>query len=416
MDDNQPAPERPATGIPTSHSDDTKREKRLSCRPMPPRRRHGIRWIAAIAIIGVIILFVCLRQTGSPKQNASDKPIPAAAVVSVVREDLTRQVEIPAEFRPYVEVELHAKATGYMQSISVDFGDRVKSGQLLAVLEVPELKAEVDASIAGEKRAEADYTNAHLIYQRLVGVNKEHPNLVAQQDIDTAEAKDVAGEAAVAAAKADVEKYQTLFDYTRITAPFDGVITGRYADPGALIQAGTETDQSKALLRISDNYVLRLDFPVSVEYVRYIHDGDLVRVRVDSLGGKTYTGRITRFTHKVNEDTRTMMTEIEVPNPALELTPGMYAAVVLNVEQRPSALAVPIEAVSSGDKPAVYLVNSKNEIEERPVMLGLETATRYEILDGLKEGDKVVIGIRSEFHPGEKVNPKPVQTAAVAKS
>jgi RND family efflux transporter MFP subunit len=383
--------------------------------PEPARRRRGLAWGVAITITGLLVLCLCLLRRGSGLALTS-QPLRAAAVVTVERADLAREVEIPAEFRPYVEVELHAKVTGYMQNEYVDFGDRVKSNQLLAVLEVPELKAELDSAIATEKRAEADYTNANLIYKRLLSVNQEHPHLVAQQDVDTAEAKNDIAAAAVSAAQADVEKYQTFFGYTRITAPFDGVITGRYADPGALIQAGTASVQSKALLRISDNYLLRLDFPVSVEYVRYMEEGSPVEVRVDSLGGKKYSGRITRFTHEVNEDTRTMITEIEVPNPNLELTPGMYAAVLLKVQQRPSALALPIEAVSSGEKPTVYLVNGNNEIEERPVTLGLETATRYEILEGLKEGDRVVIGIRSEFHPGEKVEPKPVATVAMAKS
>ena len=180
--------------------------------------------------------------------------------------------------------------------------------------------------MATEQKAEADHTDAHLIYTRLSAVNQKHPNLVAQQDLDTAEAKDRATAAAIAAAKADVEKYQTLVGYTQITAPFDGVITRRYADPGALIQAGTASDtQSMPLVRVSDNYRLRLDFPVSVDYVKDIHLGDTVEVRVESLGGKTFTGTISRFTDEVAEETRTMITEIEVPNPDLEIVPGMYA-------------------------------------------------------------------------------------------
>jgi RND family efflux transporter MFP subunit len=384
--------------------------------PAPPKPRRTIWWIAVATVAGIVILCVCLSRRNSGVAGAIAAPLPTAAVVTVGREDLAQEVEIPAEFRPYVEVELHAKVSGYLQTINVDFGDKVKAGQLLATPEVPELKDELDAAVAAEQRTEADYTNAHLIYARLLGVNQEHPNLVAQQDIDTAQAKDGVALAAVAAAKADVGKYQTLFGYTRITAPFDGVVTARYADPGALVQAGISSGQAKPVVRVSDNYHLRLDFPVSVEYVKYMKDGSMVEARVDSLGGKKYSGVITRFTHEVNDDTRTMTTEIEVPNPSLELTPGMYAAVVLKVRQRPSALAVPIEAVSSGAKPTVFLVNGNNEIEERPVTLGLETATRYEILDGLKEGDKVVIGIRSEFHPGQKVDPKPVEQPSVAKS
>lgn len=374
-------------------------------------RSNRVRW-AVVALAGIAVL--CVWMLGRGAKLAAAKPAARSVSVAVVdREDLFRQVEIPAEFRPYVEADLHAKVSGYLQTINVDFGDIVKSGQLLAVLEVPELKAELDAAVAAVRQAQADYTNAHLIYQRLVAVNEEHPNLVAQQDIDTAKARDNATAAAVTSAKADVEKYQTLYSYTQITAPFDGVITWRYVDPGALIQAGTASGMAKPVLRLSDNYHLRLDFPVSVEYVKYIRDGSTVQARVDSLGGKMYAGVITRFTRKVEDDTRTMTTESEFQNPNLEITPGMYAAVVLQMQGRSSALAVPIEAVSSGPKPTVYLVNANNEIEEREVKLGIETPTRYEVLAGLKEGDRVLIGNRSEFHPGQKVEPMPAQSPAI---
>src|SRR5208283_2177990 len=173
---------------------------------------------------------------------ASISVVPTVAVAKVCREDLYKKITIPAEFRPYEDVELHAKVSGYVDQMNVDFGDKVKAGQLLATLEVPELQDELHNAIATEQKAEADYTNANLIYMRLTAVNRDHPNLVAQQDLDTAEANDHTTAAAIAAAKADREKYQTLVAYTKITAPFDGVITHRYADPGSLIQAGTASD------------------------------------------------------------------------------------------------------------------------------------------------------------------------------
>jgi RND family efflux transporter MFP subunit len=309
-----------------------------------------------------------------------------------------------------VEATLHAKVSGYVSKMSVDFGDKVKAGQLLATLEVPELQDELDNAQATEQKAEADYTNAHLIYTRLLSVNKDHPNLVAQQDLDTAEANALTTAAAIAAAKAEVEKYQTLLAYTKITAPFDGVITRRYADPGALIQAGTSSDtQSLPLVRVSDNYRLRLDFPVTVDYVKDVQLGDSVEVRVDSLNGKTFTGTISRFTRDVDDNTRTMTTEIEVPNPNLELMPGMYATVVLKVEKRPQALTVPTEAVVSDKTPVIYVVNHDNQIEERAVQLGLETPDKYEILSGLHEGELVVISNHAGFQAGQKVVPKFVQ-------
>jgi RND family efflux transporter MFP subunit len=333
--------------------------------------------------------------------------VPVVPVAKVDREDLYTEVSIPAEFRPYVEVELHAKVSGYVQEMNVDIGDRVKAEEVLAKLEVPELQYDLDRAQAALKRAKADYQNAHLVYTRLQAVNKDHPNLVAQQELDTAEAKDHTAAAAIDAAKAEVEKDQTLLDYTRITAPFNGVITQRYADPGALIQAGTASQtQSLPLVRVSDNYQLRLDFPVPLQYVKDIRTGDPVEVRVESLGGKSFPGKISRCTYKVNEETRTMNTEIEVPNPNLELVPGMYAKVVLKVQKRPQALAIPIEAVSSDKNPTVYVINSEDKMEERPVTLGLETPTRYEVKSGLKEGDVILVGRRAEIKPGEKVEPK----------
>jgi RND family efflux transporter MFP subunit len=371
-----------------------------------PRLKLG--WKSATCATAVLAaLFLAHFWKGKASAKADSAPAPSVAVARVGREDLFKQVTIPAEFRPYVEVELHAKVSGYVDKMNVDFGDKVKAGQLLATLEVPELHDQLHNAIATEQKAEADYTNAHLVFTRLVSVNKDHPNLVAQQDLDTAEAKDGMAAAAIAAAKADVEKFQTLVKYTQITAPFDGVVTHRYADPGALIQAGTASDtQSMPLVRVSDNYHLRMDFYVDVDNVKDIHPGDPVEVRVDSLGGRTFTGRISRCTYRVEEDTRKMATEIEVANPKLELVPGMYATVVLKVEQRPQALAIPHEAVGGEKEPTVYVINDSNEIESRSVTIGLETPDKYEVVSGLKEGDIVMIGNRSLVHPGERVEPK----------
>jgi RND family efflux transporter MFP subunit len=360
---------------------------------------------ALAALVLVLAVWKSVRSEAKPMSRAEDAF--AVPVARVAREDLVNEVTIPAEFRPYAEVDLHAKVSGYVREIKVDFGDHVKAGQLLATLEVPELEDDLQNAIAARQRAEADYTNAHLIFDRLSAVNQQHPNLVALQDLDTASAKDLTAAAAIAAAKAEVEKYKTMIEYTKITAPFDGVITRRYADPGALIQAGTASDtQSLPLVRVSDNYRLRLDFPVSVAYVKDIRVGDQVEVRVDSLGGRTFSGSITRTMSKVSEETRTMVTEIEVPNPKLELVPGMYAAVELKAERRPRVLSVPVESVASGQRPSVYVVNDRGEIEERSVTLGLETATRYEVLDGLREGERVLIGSRSLVKPGQKVQAK----------
>ena len=328
------------------------------------------------------------------------------AVCPVARRTLFNQFPVVAEFRPYQEVELHAKVSGYICSIPFDFGDLVKSNQVLATLEVPELQDQLRNAIAVEQKAEADYRATHTNYMRLLTVGTQHPDLVAQQDLDTAQGKDGMAEAAVAAAKADVARYLTLSSYTNVVAPFDGVITHRYVDKGTLIQMGTSSDtQALPVFRVSENYLLRLDFWVSVEYVKDIRLGDTVEVRVESLGMKTFKGTIKRFSDRVDLATREMRTEIEVPNPTLEIVPGMYADVMLKVHERQNTLSIPTQAVS-GEKPTVYVVNANREIEERAVTLGLETPNRREVLSGLHEGDLVMLGSRAQVQPGQKVTPK----------
>jgi RND family efflux transporter MFP subunit len=370
----------------------------------PFRSKSGlVATLAMLLLVGLGILWA-VHHAPAPPASTADAAGVTAGVTKVTREDLFKEVTIAAEFRPYVEVALPAKVTGYVGKMNVDFGDKVKAGQLLATIEVPELAAELDNARAAEQKAQADYTNANLIYTRLNSVNRDHPNLVAQQDLDTAQAGDLTATAAIAAAKANVEKYQAMVGYTQITAPFDGVITHRYADPGTLIDA-----QGKPLVRVSDNYLLRLDFPVTVDYVQDVKLGDSVEVRVESAKGRTFTGTISRFSHEVDDTTRTMITEIEVTNQDLALVPGMYATVVLKVEKRPAALAVPTEAVAGEKTPLVYVVNGDHQIEERPVKLGLETADKYEILSGLSDGDLVVVGNHSGLRSGQKVEPKLIQ-------
>lgn len=383
---------------------------KLKLQPFPLRFQPRTRMISAAALAVTLGVLWAARHSDAEPAAVVDAASPTAGVAKVTREDLFKQVTLSAEFRPYEEVELHAKVSGYVKDITVDIGDKVKAGQLLAELEVPELKDQLDSALASAQKAEADYTNASLIYNRLKSVNEAHPNLVAEQELDTAEANAHTTAAAVAAAHAGVEKYQTLIAYTKITAPFDGVVTRRSADPGELIQAGTSSDtQARPLVRVSNNYRLRLDFPVTVDYVKDVHVGDTVTVRVDSLNNKTLTGTISRFSGIVDDNTRTMITEIEVPNPDLALMPGMYAAVALNVEKRAHVLAVPTEAISGEKSPVVFVVNANHQIEERPVKLGLETPQKYEVVSGLQEGDLVVIGNHSTFQRGEKVEPKLIQ-------
>jgi RND family efflux transporter MFP subunit len=343
-----------------------------------------------------------------------------------------------AEFIPYQEVDVHAKVAGYLKKIYVDVGDRVKQGQLLGVLEVPELNADVDQATAAESRskleigraeselkaAEASHEDAHITYTRLAELPKIKPNMIAQQEIDQALARDHEAEAKVAAAQAAVavakeklqeakaseDRVKTLLSYTRIEAPFSGIVTKRNADTGAMIPAGTNTStQAMPVVRISEDDTLRLVLPVPESIVPLIHIGAAVDVNVQSLH-RAFKGTVWRFSGKVDTATRTMETEIEVKNPQLVLKPGMYATANLTLDSAPNALAVPIEAVSVADnKASVMLVKPDNTIEERTVTTGMETASLVEVQSGLSADDMVIVGSRSQLTAGQKVEPKLVE-------
>lgn len=383
-----------------------------------PERFHQLGVFALLVALG-LALPGCTRTSANANAPVPETNATAVAVAPVVREDLWLPVTIPAEFHPFAEVTLHAKVAGYLDQLNVDIGDRVKAGQLLATLEVPELKPELDRATAALDHAGADATNALRAYTRLAAVNRRQSNLVAQQDLDTAEARSLTTAAALNGARAEVERLRTLAAYTRLTAPFDGVITARFADPGTLIQGASGSDtQSRPVVRVSDNFRLRLDFPVPAAYVRDVHVGDPVEVQVQSLGGKLFSGRIARCAGRIESETRTMQAEAEVANPSLEITPGMYARVELKVQRRPDVLALPIEAAIRADRPdqaAVLLVNAAHVIEQRQVTLGLETPSRYEVLAGLHEGDLVVVGNRARVHPGQPVTPRTAPASKPAK-
>jgi len=394
-----------------------------------------------LRIVAPIVLtaFAGCSASHAASERADAASPPAVAVARVTRGDIAQSITIAAEFRPFQEIEVHAKVAGYLKSIAVDVGDRVKAGQLLAVLEIPELQEEIkqDAATVSRaneevnraqadlRRAESAHEVAHLSSTRLAGVMKARPNLVAQQDVDEAAGRDRVSEAQVSTAqaalasareqlevaKAAQAKTQTLFDYARITAPFSGVITHRYADTGAMIQAGTSSQtQAMPIVRLSQNDRLRLVIPVPESAVSHIHVGNDVAVGVQSLH-KAVAGKIARFSDRLDTDTRTMHVEVDVPNPKLELVPGMYADATVVLDAAKDALVAPVQAIDRTENGARVLVvsgdgRSPGKIEQRTVSLGLESDDRIEVTRGVNAGDLVVVGSRAQLKPGATVAPK----------
>jgi len=396
------------------------------------------------------LVFVALATTAAGSSCSSTQAAavrmadpPSVAVVKAVTGNLAQTLAVAAEFRPFQEIDIHAKVAGYLKSISVDVGDRVRVGERLAVLEVPELQDELRQDAAGVKRAEEDVNRAqadleransahevaHVGATRLSGVLKVRPNLVAQQDIDEAMGRDRVAEAQVATAKAALaaaqqglevskasqQKTQTLWGYTEITAPFAGVITQRYADPGAMIQAGTSSQtQTMPVVRLSQNNRLRLVIPVPESTVALIHVGTPVDLNVQALH-KTFAGKVARFSERLDSDTRTMRVEVDVENPALELVPGMYATASIVLDSASDAVIVPVEALDHSEiKPQVFVIDSNQKVEVRAVTTGLETSDRVQIKNGISSGDLVVTGNRAQLKPGLVVTPRVMEAASTS--
>ena len=389
-----------------------------------PRRLR----LVLVVVLGGLVLAVtgALYSQHSPTKaaqatgNAAAEGVPLVAVVSVTRADLSDTLSLAAEFRPFQEVDLYARVPGYVRQMKVDVGAQVKAGQVLAVLEIPELEDDLRrASAAVERanqevaRARAGYDDAHLTYQRFSEVLKEQPNLVAQQEIDQARAKDEtfkaahdAAQSAVREAVANRARYATMITYSKIIAPFDGVVTKRYADTGSLVGAGTASS-SQALIRLAQLDPLRLVLPVPESAVPKVHDGASVEVQVQATK-ETIAATVTRVSGEVAADTRTMHVEVDVPNPRLRLAPGMYATAALVQDSRKQALSLPVEAAPArkGNTAVVYVLNKQNTIEQRNITVGLETANQIEVLSGLQENELVLLGGRGQYQPGQVVQPK----------
>lgn len=374
----------------------------------------------------------CRHADETRKESAEVSPI--APIAMAVRAPLITTLNVAGEFLPFQEVELHAKVAGYIRHINVDIGDKVRAGQVLATLDIPELAAQVQGANAGVRqtqdqitrakseihRAQANYDALHSAAQRLQQASDARPGLIAQQELDDAKAKDREAAAQVDSARsmlsateqqlgvsqADQQRYSALADYSRISAPFSGVVTWRYADTGSLIQAGTSNASSMPVVKLAQVDVLRLRLPVPESLADFVRIGDSAMIHVQATG-RSFAGKITRNTASLDSSTRTMQVEIDVPNADGKLTPGMYADVSLNIQRSGDALVVPVQAVDqSGAHPFVLLVNSASRVEKRTVQLGVSAPNRTEILSGLKDGDKVITANLATFQPGELVTSK----------
>jgi RND family efflux transporter MFP subunit len=403
--------------------------------------RKKSRFILPIWVALAYVLPFAGCHSGGKGADAHAAETPTATVAAVTRGAIVHRLSLAGQFQPYQVIDVHAKVSGYIRHIYVDIGDKVRQGQVIAVLEVPELDAQLRGTVAElarskdeitreqheVSRAESEHSSLHSDYKRLKQASEAQPGLIAQQELDDAQSKDLASEAQVDSAKsalaaamqqsegakADNERVGDLADYTRVTAPLDGVIVWRYADTGALIQAGTSSDtQSLPIVKLSQSSLLRLRLPAPEDAVEFIHDGATVTVNVDAVH-RSFHGKVVRFTRDVNLATRTMETEIDVENKDLSLTPGMYANTTIELERHDNVLTIPVQAlISNGNQTSVLVVDAWHHVRSRNIVTGLQGSNLVEVKSGLAEGDLVITGGQSNYEPGEAVETNVHKTPA----
>jgi len=404
---------------------------------MTLQRGHIVIGVVAATVVVVAIALLTHSPGNANTESANEPAQRVAPVVAVTRGPLENVITLTGEFRPFQQIDVHAKVAGYVRHISVDVGDKVKAGQELVVLEVPELNAQVMGAQADLRRsqdaihraqselerAQSAHQAYHSAYTRLKGASEARPGLIAEQELDDAMAKDRETDAQIDSARAalaeshnqlgmtqaTLDRLSALQAYSRVTAPFAGVVTKRYVDTGALVSAGTASEtQSQPVVQLAEWSLFRLEIPVPESAVPMIHLGSIVQVHVLDLN-RDFQGRVSRFADSLDDETRTMHTEIDVENPQDTLTAGMYAEVKLALQGKEGALTLPVQAVvqdGNGHDHYVLIVDDKNRVQKRNVALGEQTSTTVEIVQGLSEKDRVIIAGQSDYAIGDVVIPK----------
>jgi membrane fusion protein (multidrug efflux system) len=343
--------------------------------------------LAQVALLfgALTLVSACERGRGQATKAPEGAPV-QVHVTHLSVGPITRSIIPPAQVIPYQQATLYAKVSGYLKTITVDKGDRVTSGAVLARIEIPELVAARARQEAELRAAQADYTRLQESLQKL-------PDLVVPDTVDQARGR-------YEVARASLEQSETLLRYATITAPFTGIITQRLVDPGALIQAGSA---SSAIVALMDFSKVRLQTAVPEGEASRVAVGQPVQVTTDNLPGMQFEGKVTRFTYALDAASRTMLAEVILENPALALRPGMLVTAKIGIERKEGALLMPVEALVMEKANAfAYGVNG-DKAKKRPIKVGFNDGKNVEVLAGLGVSDTVILAGKLKLSDGQSV-------------
>jgi RND family efflux transporter MFP subunit len=389
--------------------------------------RTGIKVLVVVVVAlgaGGIVAERHLAASPSPVNSTKANSPPRVEVVRPRRVTVAQRLQTNATLEAFEEADLFAKVSGYLSDVRVDIGDHVKAGQVLAVIDVPEMEkelAEAKAQLESKQsslesaRRQLDHYKANITLQEALLRRREELGgaghfisdrvldevranaEIAKADLSVAEANRALAANQVDVAAATVEKIKTLLAYTQIVAPFDGVVARRLVNRGDLVQAATATrttPSAGSLFTVQRIDTIRVFCDVPENDVPHVHIGDPAIVKPSGFDGEPFFGKVTRFSLRLDPETRNMRTEIDLSNPDERLYPGTYAEVSLEMDRRPDALTVPAAAVGSdGDGNFVYTITD-NRITRRAIKIGLTDNGRIEVTAGLSEETPVVATIK----------------------
>jgi len=368
-----------------------------------PRGRWLILAAALILTAGLLASGIWSRVKAGRKLGVETSQV-AVTEVSVVSPKQTtpaQEIILPGNVQPFISSPIYARTTGYLKSWSADIGAHVKQGQLLAVIDAPEVDQQLAQSLSNLNTAKANLALAEITKNRYLGLIKT--NAVAQQDVDNAVGSYNANQAIVEADEANVKQLQALQSFERIYAPFDGVVTARNTDIGDLIDSGSSGGVKTDLFHIAQPGTLRVYVNVPEEYSQGVKVGMTANLALAEFPGRTFQGKLVRTADAINVTTRTLLIEIDVDNPTGTLLTGSYAEIHLQVPTQASTFLLPVNTLLFRSEGLRVGVVRDGKVALVAVTAGHDFGDQIEIVSGLKANDQVIVNPPDSIISGETV-------------
>ncbi len=360
--------------------------------------------ILVLVIAGAFALMRRLTERHALAKETESLAVPTVSVMKPGVEPTSDELTLPAQLQPYVESAIYARTNGYLLRWTRDIGSHVNKGELLAEIDTPEVDQELSQAKASRQQIEAQMQLAKSTAERWTNLRKT--DSVSQQEVDQQVSAYAQAQANLAAANANVRRLEQLESFKRVYAPFAGVITRRNTDVGALISAGSNT-QGKELFDIAQFDPLRVYVNVPQINSPSIRSGMPAYIELREFAGRKFTGKIVRTADAIDPGTRTLLTEVDVPNKGGRLLPGSYAQVHFAVPVQTNRISVPVNALLfRSEGPRVAVVGSDTKVHLKPVTIGRDFGTKVEILDGLEATDQIIVNPADSLEEGQQVNIK----------